>query len=128
MLYSALLTLHLVSVVASITLFIVRGIGVQYGKLWPMSRATRQTSVAIDMVLLGAGLSLWILAEHNPLVEPWLGVKLILIVLYIVIGSFALKRATTLLHKRLFLAAAVGLITYIFSVALTRHPLGVFVS
>lgn len=123
-LYPALLLLHLSSVAASIGLFAVRGIGVQLGRAWPMQATWRRASVGIDVTLLAAGASLWVVMQHNPLAEPWLAAKLALLLGYIVAGSFALKRAKTLGAKRGFLLLALAMAAAMISIATTRNPLG----
>ncbi|MBU3724699.1 MAG: regulator SirB [Burkholderiaceae bacterium] len=125
--YPALLTLHLTSVVLSIAIFSIRSIGVvvlQQG--WPMAGSWRTLSVVVDVVLLAAGSILWITMSHNPLKESWLGVKLLLLLVYIVLGSYALKRAKTLAGKRMCMVSALLVVAFMISIATTRHPLGVF--
>lgn len=123
--YPLLLTLHLVSVGLSITIFFIRGIGVVVLRhAWPMTGAWRRMSVAVDVVLLIAGALLWATMSHNPMREPWLGVKLLLLLVYIMLGSFALKRAKTLAAKRRFMIAALLVVGLMISIAITRQPLG----
>ncbi len=93
--YLAVLFLHRLTVACSLGLFVARGLGVQSGMDWPMARFWRLASVAIDVALLAAGVGLWVLMAHNPLREPWLAIKLLLLPVYVVLGSLALKRART---------------------------------
>lgn len=123
--FGFLYKLHISTVVASLLLFVARGIGVQRQHHWPMQGAARWWSVVIDTLLLSAGIGLWIVANHNPVHEPWLALKLFLVVLYIVLGSFALKRAPTLTGKRWCFLAALLTILFVASVALRRSPWGV---
>jgi uncharacterized membrane protein SirB2 len=48
-------------VVASVSLFAVRGLGVLTGHSWPMYQVWRGLSVSIDVSLLSAGSKLWYL-------------------------------------------------------------------
>ena len=73
-----------------------------------MRREVRLASVTIDTLLLVAGASLWALLQHNPLQEAWLATKLALLVVYVVLGSFALKRARSQAGRLLFLVAALS--------------------
>jgi len=84
---------HVTLVAASGVLFSVRGIAVLAGAPWPMRRAVRMTSYGIDALLLAAGVALLLLLRLDPLATGWLATKLGLLVLYIVAGSLALKRA-----------------------------------
>jgi uncharacterized membrane protein SirB2 len=64
------------------------------------------------------------LLSLNPVVSPWLGAKMLLLVLYIVLGSLALKRARTPAARRASYAGALMVYTFMASVALSHHPLG----
>lgn len=123
-LYPALRHLHLACVSASITLFVARGLGVTAQQAWPMRPFWRRLSVAIDTPLLLAGIGLWALLAYHPLQQAWLGAKLVLLVVYIVLGSFALKRGRTRVQRLLFLVAALAVVALILTSALTRLPLG----
>ena len=49
-----------------------------------MRPAWRRTSVAIDVGLLAAGVGLWTVLSLRPVQQLWLGVKLGLLLVYIV--------------------------------------------
>ena len=60
---------------------------------WAMRTSWRRLSYGIDTLLLTAGITLWSLLGLNPVGNsPWLGTKLVLLLVYIVLGSVALKR------------------------------------
>lgn len=123
-LYPALRHLHLACVAASIALFVARGLGVTALQAWPMRSFWRRLSVAIDTPLLLAGLGLWTLLGYHPLQQAWLGTKLALLVVYIVLGSFALKRGRTRRQRLLFFVAALAVVALMLASAITRLPLG----
>jgi len=123
-LYPAAFAVHVGSVLLSIALFSARGIGVLAQRSWPMQRNWRWLSVGIDVVLLCAGISLWTLLQRNPLHEPWLAMKLILLPAYVVLGSYALKRARSATARLAFFAAAMVCVLTMVSIAHTRQPLG----
>jgi uncharacterized membrane protein SirB2 len=116
--------MHIGLVLASVSLFAARGIGVLAQQAWPMRPAWRRASVLIDVGLLGAGLTLWTLLQFHPLHDPWLGAKLVLLLVYIVLGSLALKRAPTRRAKATFFVAALACVAFMASIALRHHPLG----
>lgn len=122
--YPLLLKTHLALVVGSVSVFAVRGLGVLQGQGWPLSLGWRRLSVVLDSALLTAGASLWWLLQLNPLHTPWLGLKLTLLLVYIALGSMALRRASSLRARALFLAAALLCVAFMASIALARHPLG----
>ena len=117
--YPHIKSAHIAFVAASGALFALRGAAVLAGRAWPLARALRVASVAIDTLLLAAGATLWALLALHPLRDAWLGSKLALLVLYVVLGTVALK------HRRAW-AYAAALTCYLFmiSIALAHHPLG----
>jgi uncharacterized membrane protein SirB2 len=124
--YSELKATHISLVLMSGLLFAWRGALVLAGRSWAMARPWRLLSYGIDTLLLAAGVTLWAVLSLNPVASPWLGVKLMLLVLYIVLGSLALKRAPTPALQRASYAGALGVYLFMVSVALTHHPLGLF--
>ncbi|MCC6474592.1 MAG: SirB2 family protein [Burkholderiales bacterium] len=123
-LYPTLKFTHVSLVVASITLFAARGAAVLAGRLWAMVRPVRMASVAIDTLLLAAGAGLWMQLSLQPVRDAWLGVKLVLLVVYIVLGSLALKRLRTRRGRALAYASALACYGWMASVALLHDPLG----
>lgn len=115
---------HIALVAMSGTLFAARGIGALAGARWPLWPALRIASVAIDTLLLAAGALMWALMQLNPLRDRWLGAKLILLVVYVVLGTFVLKRARTAASRGVFLFAAAAVFATMAGIALTRHPAG----
>ena len=113
---------HVALVLASGGLFVVRGLAVLAGAGWAMARPVRLASYAVDTGLLAAGVALVAMLRLNPVEVPWLGVKLAMLPVYIVLGSMALKRART--ARVAWLAAAVACYAFMISVARTRDPLG----
>jgi uncharacterized membrane protein SirB2 len=123
-LYPQIKWVHVVAVIASGSLFTLRGAGTLIGWRWPMHAAFRYLSYSIDTVLLAAAVMLAGLLHQYPFVHAWLTVKVILLVGYIVLGSFALKRAPTKSAQCWSYAGALLLFLCIISVARTHHPLG----
>lgn len=116
---------HITLVAASGLLFAVRGVAVLAGQGWAMRKPWRWLSYGIDTLLLGAGVTLWVTLAINPVHNPWLATKLTLLVVYIVLGSLALKRAPTPAAQRLSFVAALAVYGFMVSVAWAHHPLGV---
>lgn len=122
--YGELKTLHVLLVLGSGMLFALRGVGVLAGQSWPMKGAVRHASYGVDTLLLCAGLSLWLMLGLNPLEQTWLGAKLVLLLVYIVLGSLALKRARTFRMRAVSFGAALACYAFMFSVARTHNPWG----
>jgi uncharacterized membrane protein SirB2 len=75
---------------------------------------------------LVAAILLTLIIRQYPLTAAWLTAKLGLLVVYIVLGSVALKRVQTKPVQLLAFVSAVGVYGYIISIAVTHHPLGIF--
>ncbi|MGA9853349.1 MAG: SirB2 family protein [Gammaproteobacteria bacterium] len=80
----------------------------------------------VDTLLLAMGVWLAVMLQLNPLQVSWLGVKLLCVLGYIVLGvlAFRLKRPRWL-RLGLF-AAAVLLFAFIVSIAISHDPRGIF--
>lgn len=118
--YPHVKSMHIALVVASGTLFVARGAAVLTSQAWPLAKTVRLTSVAIDTLLLAAGVMLWFLLSLQPLRDAWLGSKLLLLLLYIALGTVALKRRRAWAY-----GAAIACFLFMVSIALAHHPLGV---
>lgn len=125
--YQEIRNVHIGAVLASGALFLLRGIGVNvFNANWPMWAPVRYLSYTIDTVLLTAALMLMTIVQQFPFVHHWLTVKVVLLVVYIVLGSFALKRGKTRSARLGFYIAGLLVYAFIISVARAHDPLGVF--
>lgn len=84
---------HMLCVALSGTLFATRGVLHLAGCAWSHHALARWTSYAIDTALLTAALMLVGIVHQYPFVNGWLTAKIVLLVLYIVLGAYALRRA-----------------------------------
>ena len=116
---------HIAAVSASGGLFFLRGAAAQLGAQWTMAAPLRYLSYTIDTVLLTAAFMLVTILHQYPFVQAWLTVKVLLLVAYIVPGSYALKRGHTPPFVRLATwLGALAIFGFIVSVARTHDPLG----
>lgn len=114
---------HMALAATSVALFAARGAGVWAGRAWPMAAGVRRASVGIDMLLLAAGVALWVLMQYHPLRQAWLGLKLALLLAYIVLGSVALKRGRTRTVRSAALAAALACVATMAALAWAKPAL-----
>lgn len=121
--YPDIKLLHVTSVVASGSLFLLRGVGVQLGAAFAMAAPVRFLSYTIDTVLLCAALLLVWTLRDVVMGSTWLWVKIGLLPVYVVLGSFALKRATSKPAKLGFLLAAVAVFLFMYGIARNHDPL-----
>lgn len=122
--YAEIRLVHITAAIASGLLFFARGLGMVHKATWVMTAPVRYASYAIDSVLLTAALMLMTIVRQYPGVDGWLTMKVFLVVVYIVLGIFALRRGKTPEARLGFWIAAMLVFLFIISIAITRHPLG----
>jgi uncharacterized membrane protein SirB2 len=122
--YLQIKLVHVAAVIASGVLFAGRGLAVLAGQPAALAWPWRWLSYSIDTVLLTAALMLSSILRQYPFAHDWLTAKVLLLVAYIVLGSFALKRARTVLARAACYAGAVGVYVTIITIAVAHHPLG----
>ncbi len=122
--YPQIRTIHIACVLLSGMLFFARGIGVLRAARWPMTLPVRLMSYTIDTALLTAALMLVVVLPSAVFGNGWLAIKLTLLIVYIVLGSFALKRAGTMRIRTYCFIGAVTTYVCMLSVARSHHPLG----
>jgi uncharacterized membrane protein SirB2 len=115
---------HVFAVLASGGLFALRGAATLAGARWPMAAPLRFASYTIDTVLLTAALMLFTLLPGAMFANGWLATKLVLLVGYIALGTFALKRAATTQDRAFAYAAAIATYATMVGIARAHHPLG----
>ena len=76
----------------------------------------------VDACLLFSGIWMAINLQQYPGSAPWLTAKLVALVIYVLLGSVAL-RGKTRVARHAALASALLVIAYIFGVALTRSAM-----
>ncbi len=119
---------HIAAVLVSGTLFFVRGMALNvFGAGWVMKAPLRYLSYTVDTVLLIAAVLLTIIIGQYPFVQAWLTTKVLLLIVYIGLGTFALKRGRTVHGRLVAWLAALTVFAFIASVALAHDPRGWFV-
>ena len=110
----------------SILLFMVRG-GLMLAESRLLQARTLQILPhVIDTLLLTTALMLTTVIHQYPFSTGWLTAKVVLLVVYIVLGSIAIKRGRTRGIRVAAFIAALLTIGFLVSVARAHHPLGVF--
>jgi uncharacterized membrane protein SirB2 len=116
---------HIAAVTASGSLFALRGLLVQANRpRWAMAAPVRYLSYSIDTVLLTAALMLATMLPGAMFANGWLTVKLVLVVVYVVLGTFALRRGRTPRARAISFVAALSVFFAIIGIAIAHHPLG----
>lgn len=118
-----LLTVHVLSVATSITLFVTRGVWMmadspRLGQPW-----VRVVPHVVDTVLLTSAIGLAVLTAQYPLQQNWLTAKVLGLVAYIGLGMVALRFGRSKRQRVTAWGLAVVVFAYIVAVAVTRNPL-----
>lgn len=119
--YLALKHLHLACVGLSAALFFLRGLLMLARPEALRARWARVLPHAVDTVLLAAAIGLLVVGQIHPLDAPWLLAKIGALLVYIGLGTVALKRGRTRGVRLGAWLAALTVLLYIVSVALTKQ-------
>ena len=102
--------------------FVLRGWWMWRGSPLLQHRLTRLLPHINDTLLLASAIWLALWSRQYPVVMDWLTAKVLALLLYIVLGSLALKRGRTARTRRWAFAGALATYGYIVLVAVTRNP------
>jgi len=118
--------LHILTVVLTVTLFLLRFYWLRRGSAMMTKRWVRILPHANDTLLLLTGVSLVMITHFYPFTPQgsWLTEKLLAVIIYIALGFVALSRRPRTDRTRwiAFLVALIALVTII-KLALTKMPL-----
>ena len=122
MAYVALKNLHLATIALTLTLFVLRGAWMMADSPRLQARWVRIVPHVNDTLLLTSGISLAILMQQYPLVHGWLTAKFFALIVYIVLGTIALKRGKTKSQRIAAWLAALLVFGYMAAVAIAHDP------
>ena len=124
--YLLLRHVHIGCAILTIALFLLRGGLMLAESTWQRNVVLRYLPHVVDTVLLTSALMLTTVIHQYPFSTGWVTMKIVLLVVYIVLGSIALKRGRTKSIRVAALVAALATIGFLVTVARAHHPLGVF--
>ena len=122
--YPQIKLLHIACVIASGTLFALRGALVLGHLSLGQHVALRGLSYAIDSTLLTAAFMLMTMLHLYPLAQSWLTVKVLLVVVYVALGYLALHGTLAPRARAACFVTALAVYLFIASVAYRHDPLG----
>jgi uncharacterized membrane protein SirB2 len=126
MLYLTVKYLHVTCVVLSISGFCLRGLLLMRKSALMRRHWIRVVPHVNDSILLAAGIALVVMLGQYPFVDGWLTAKIFGLLAYILLGALALKPGRDPRWRMAAGLAAVGVFGWIVSVALSKHPMGLF--
>ena len=122
--YVQIRAVHIGSVMASGLLFFIRATGRNLlGASWPMALPLRILVYTVDTILLTAALMLMTIVRQYPFVDAWLTTKVVLLLVYIIVGWWAFRAE----RKKVRIAsalAALAIFGFIITIARAHNPLG----
>lgn len=124
--YATLKTLHLTTVGITLALFLLRGAWMVTGSPRLSARWVRIAPHLNDTVLLASGIALAWTLGLSPLEHGWLAAKIVALLVYIALGTIALKRGKTRGQRIAAWLAALTVFGYMAAVAHAHHALPFF--
>jgi uncharacterized membrane protein SirB2 len=124
--YLTIRTIHVACAALSIIGFAVRGMLMFRESRLLQARFARIAPHVVDTLLLASAIALAWWSGQYPFQQSWLTAKVLALIAYIVLGSIALKRGRTKRARAIAFVLALGTVSYIVAVALTRRPLAFF--
>lgn len=119
--YSLLRLVHVATVYVTLALFLLRGVWMLRDSPRLAQRWVKIVPHLNDTLLLAAAIGMLVVAEMNPLAQPWLLAKILGLLAYIGLGTVALKRGRTKPLRVKAFVAALGVFAYIVAVAVTKQ-------
>lgn len=124
--YLALKHLHMACVALSGGFFFLRGVLMLRASPLLASRPARVLPHLVDSLLLATAVTLALWSGQYPYQQDWLTAKVLGLLLYIGLGTVALKRGRSQRVRLAAWLAALAVFGYVVSVALTKNPAGFF--
>ena len=124
MLYIGLKHVHTAVVTLTLLLFILRGGWMMAGSSMLQRKWVRVLPHVIDTTLLISALAIaWIGWRYPVVPHDWITAKILALIVYIVLGTIALKRGRTMTVRVTAFFGALAVYGYIVAVALNKTPL-----
>lgn len=119
--YALFRLIHIGTVYITFGLFLTRGIWMLLDSPRLQDRWVKVVPHLNDTLLLTAAVGMLFAGHLNPLTHPWLLAKITGLLLYIWLGTRALKPSRPKPKRTLYFIAALAVIGYIIAVAVTKQ-------
>lgn len=123
--YPQIKQFHIFVALLSGSIFALRGAFSLAGARWPMAQPVKWLSYTVDTALLTAALMLLTILPWAMFGNGWLLMKVTLVVVYVALGVFAMRRGRTRRMRALCYILALLVFGMIYGIARAHHPLGV---
>ena len=121
MLYWVLKTLHVTTAILSIAGFGIRGYWKIIGSDRLQQRWLKIAPHIVDSILLASAVALAVVIQVSPFAQLWLGVKIIALVAYILLGMVVMRWARSTGQRLAAYIGAILVFAYIVLVAATKN-------
>ena len=121
--YLVIKQLHITFALLSGSFFLLRGIWMLGESPLLQQRWVKVVPHVVDTLLLSSALVMVFWSGQYPFAQPWLTAKVLALIIYIGLGTVALKRGKTRLVRTVAMFAALATFGYIVAVALTKQAL-----
>jgi len=125
-LYLIIKKLHMYIALTSGSFFILRWMLLMFNLKCANNKYIRYASYLIDSLLLSLAIYLIYILPKTYFNNGWIYLKILLVINYIILGSFAIKRAKTKINKIICFILAILIFSQIYFIAKFKHPLGIF--
>ncbi len=111
---------HIATAFLSISSFILRGVWMMKSSSLLQNRWVKVVPHINDTILLIAAIILVIVTAQYPGPTTWINIKIIALIIYIILGTIALKRGKTMRVRVIAFVSAVLIFVFIFDVAMSK--------
>lgn len=118
--YLFLKIVHVVCAVATISGFLLRVYWMLVGSHLLQHKVTKIAPHIIDTLFLLAGVAMLFALSMNPFTQAWMLAKFAGLIVYVLLGTIAIKRGPTMQIRAIAAVGAISVFAYIGGVALTR--------
>ena len=118
--YLFIKTVHISCAIITFLGFSLRGYWMLVASKHLQHKLVRILPHLVDTLLLLSAIALVVMSRQYPFSVDWVTMKVVLLIVYIVLGTFALKRGKTRRLQALCFSLALLTIAAIFSVALLK--------
>ena len=124
--YAEVKLAHMVFAAGSLGLFGLRGTFSVLGAKPLAHRIWKVLPHIVDTLLLAMGVWLAVLLQLNPLHVAWLGVKILCVIAYILLGVLAFRLSGPRWLRVSLFCGAILMFAFIVSIAVLQDPRGIF--
>ena len=113
---------HLALAVVSISGFLLRGFWMMAGSSLTGHRIVRTAPHVVDTLFLLSGIALVMRLALPVMQSPWLLAKFVGLLIYIILGTIALRRGPTMPVRQVAFVGALSAFAYIVGAAVSKSP------